>query len=137
MVIFFRLLDISGVNAHVLYQCFKDNSNIEKADFFKILADHLVKPHLHRRAESTRIKRELRTTIRKILSLPDHGEQDTLEEKLQKRKTCHTCPPKIKRKTFYLCRMCHKPTCLVCRKNLQKLYTQSLISLLPVLFYFL
>lgn len=116
---FFRLLDISGVNAYVIHQAFKNNSRLEKADFLKILADELVKPHLHRRVENTKLKRDLRATIKRILRLPEPDREDeVVPDKLEKRKTCYTCPSRIKRKTFYLCKICHKPTCLECASKI-------------------
>lgn len=119
MAFFFRLLDISGVNAYVIHQAFKNNSRLEKADFLKILADELVKPHLHRRVENTKLKRDLRATIKRILRLPEPDREDeVVPDKLEKRKTCYTCPSRIKRKTFYLCKICHKPTCLECASKI-------------------
>lgn len=59
MAIFVRMLDISGVNSHVLYTSFRNNPHIEKADFIKNLAGELVKPHMERRLHNPRISREV------------------------------------------------------------------------------
>lgn len=118
MVIFFRILDISGVNAHIIHQSFKNSKAIEKTDFVKILADELVRPHLERRAANPRIARDLRSSIRRILNIPEERLEQVGMEKLEKRTTCYTCPSSIKRKTFHLCYMCTKPICVECSTKL-------------------
>lgn len=114
MVIFFRILDISGVNAFVVHQAFKNNPVLEKTDFLKLLREELTRPHLERRAINTRIPRQLRFSIRRILRLPEESPEPSGVEKLEKKKTCYICPSQIKRKTFHLCFMCTKPICLEC-----------------------
>lgn len=114
MVLFFRILDISGVNAHIIHQSYKNNTELQKTDFLKTLADELVRPHLERRASNPRILRELRFSIRRILNLPEEHPEPVGTERLEKRKTCYTCPSRLKRKTFHLCYMCTRPICVEC-----------------------
>lgn len=118
MAIFHRLLDISGINSHVLYQSYKNNPQLEKADFIKELADELVRPHLERRLHNTRISREVRLCIRRVLGSNIEIDSPEPPAKLEKRKTCFTCPPRLKRKTFYVCCMCQRPSCIECARML-------------------
>ncbi|KAK9744972.1 Transposase IS4 [Popillia japonica] len=119
-VIFFRLLDISVVNSYILHQCYKNNPIIkEKSVFGMRLAMQLVEDHMRRRRRLTMtvIPRELRTTIGRILGVPDPQEEAGKDDLiLEKRKICHLCPSKKRRMTKYLCLSCKKPVCLQCTK---------------------
>nr|CAI5820883.1 unnamed protein product [Callosobruchus analis] len=70
--------------------------------------------------KSDLLNRDLRTSVRKLPS-----EDEVLQERLIKRKTCYTCPPRIKRKTFYFCKLCYKPTCLECASKICKNYIRT------------
>lgn len=121
MAIFYRLLDMSTVNAFILYQSSKDPI-MNRMQFLKELAKELVTPHMQSRLETPNIHRELRMIIKRILGCDQENEpQDTsvkCEEKLKKRKTCHLCPSTKNRKTAYLCICCQKPVCLECTRKL-------------------
>lgn len=94
MSIFYRMLDISTNNAHILYQ------------------SRLVEPHLQRRLESPYTKEELKLAIKRILGVEAKESAVINNEKLEKRKTCSMCNPKLKRKTSYYCNICMKAICL-------------------------
>jgi len=49
------MLDIASVNAFVLYNLYKNNIEINRAEFIKTLAFSLVKPEMKRQFESKRI----------------------------------------------------------------------------------
>lgn len=59
LVIFYRLLHISGVNSFVLHNSFKNNPILSRSDYMKKLAFKLVKPELVRRYENSSILREI------------------------------------------------------------------------------
>lgn len=110
MAIFFRILDISNVNAFVLYSSHKNTLPMARVDFIKKLAAQLVNPHLKRRSENPYIKHEIHLLIRRILNIKEQPAKENMpERKMQKRKTCSLCSYKKQRKTAYYCIKCNKP----------------------------
>lgn len=63
LAIFYRLLDISSLNSYVLYNSFKNNKTMTRADFLKSLGFELVSPELERCFENTCILREIRSGV--------------------------------------------------------------------------
>lgn len=117
MVIFYRMLDISTVNAHVLYQA--DGANaIERGQFIKILARNTVLQHMQRRVYNTHIPRDIRINLARILGSDLPPEPQNSENIPKTRKTCSSCPPKLNRKSNYQCVSCKKHVCLQCAKQL-------------------
>lgn len=116
MVIFFRILDIASSNAYVVYSSANPDNKISRFTFIKNLANDLVTPQLTRRLANPKIPREIRMNISRVLQLPVPVDE-TVEEKLPTRKTCLICPPKLKKRTSYVCKECKKPTCLDCLKK--------------------
>lgn len=107
MVIFYRMLDISTVNAHVLYQA--DGANtIERGNFIKILARNTVLLHMKRRVYNTHVPRDVRINLARILGSDLPPEPQNLENTPKIRKTCASCPPKLNRKSNYQCNSCKK-----------------------------
>lgn len=117
MVIFYRMLDISTVNAHVLYQADGVNA-IDRGQFIKILARTAVLSHMQRRVYNTHIPRDIRVNLARILGSDLPPEPQNLEDRPKTRKTCASCPPKLNRKSNYQCNTCKKHVCLQCAKQL-------------------
>nr|CAH7731688.1 unnamed protein product [Callosobruchus chinensis] len=120
MALFFMLLDVSTINAYVLHSSYKNSPNMEREDFLKKLARSLVLPQWKKRMVNTRLPRELRVTITKLVGDSDHAgpSNNGLEDHLEKRATCSKCPPRLKRKTQYGCVFCKKPICLQCSRKI-------------------
>lgn len=119
MAIFFRILDISAVNAYVLHYSYRDNEKITRLIFMKKLANALVRPHLERRIQDFHISHELRACIGRVLQIkPPAIIKNNEGDRLEKKKTCHLCDPNKKRKSFYVCYECRKPVCLECTKKI-------------------
>ncbi|CAK1580574.1 unnamed protein product [Parnassius mnemosyne] len=116
----FRLLDLSGVNAFVLYRQCADISDISRGRFLQDLARELVLPHLQRRVYNDRLPRELRLTMERILGEDLPPEPSRIESAVGEndKKTCKVCPARLKRRTRYKCVACHKPICLGCSKTI-------------------
>lgn len=114
MAIFYAMLNISTVNAYVLYQHYKSTANIQRMDFLRQLAWHLVSPFMRHRLENTRVPRELRVRIETMLGVTsgNAAQLEYSDERLETKKTCSFCPYQLKRKTFYVCRKCSRPICL-------------------------
>nr|XP_049692159.1 piggyBac transposable element-derived protein 4-like [Helicoverpa armigera]XP_049696923.1 piggyBac transposable element-derived protein 4-like [Helicoverpa armigera]XP_049708119.1 piggyBac transposable element-derived protein 4-like [Helicoverpa armigera] len=120
MVVFYRILDLSGMNAYILYNMHQPK-NTDRGDFLKSLARSLVLPHLQRRVVCKQLPRELRLVIKRVLA------EDMVEEDIQspetsqgKRRACSICPPKLHRMTVYTCVGCCNPVCLQCSRPLCK-----------------
>lgn len=116
MAIFFQLINLSaGVNAYALYKSYKNTEDISRLEFLKKLAKSLVTPHMLRRLDRGHITLELSLTIKRILRV--RADTPPHQQVLEVRKTCSTCPPRLKRKTKYPCVVCAKPICLECSKK--------------------
>lgn len=120
LVIFYRILDLCGVNAYILYNQHQVKQ-IERGDFLKTLARSLVVPCMQRRCLISNLQKELKLTLTRILraDMP-LGESSNQEMNDSKRKTCRLCPSKLKRKTNYACVSCKQAICLQCSKPLCK-----------------
>lgn len=117
LAVFYRIIDISAVNAYILNQSSRNYSKISRADFLKTLARNLIVPHLQRREHNQRLTRSLRDIIHMILgseSLP----QPVVQKPITTSKLCYICPNKLKRKTTHTCLQCEKPMCMGCSKRL-------------------
>lgn len=102
LAIFYRILDLSGVNAYVIYTSCTNAPSIERGRFMQSLARELVVLHLNRRVYNTHLPRKLTLTIKPILGnnfLPKEPEDHEEVVISQKRKLCNICPSKLKRKT--------------------------------------
>lgn len=95
--IFYRLLDMAGVNTFVLYeQC--QGAKLRRGDFVLHLARELVLPALKQRVYNEKLPRELRMTLRRVLGrdLPPPPPPSEPESS-SARKLCRVCPSKLKR----------------------------------------
>lgn len=118
MAVFFRLFDISTVNAYILYESYRNNNHLERSKFIEKLAFHLVEPQLKRRVE-TSIPRKIKLNILEILGVEEVNQPLEMRvEKLERRKDCSLCHYKKKRRTAYVCWHCQRPICLECAKKL-------------------
>lgn len=111
MVVFFAMLNISGINAQVIY--FGNDQNvIRRKTFLKALSHALVLPHMARRSlETSGIHTGLQQRLKEITQV-DQEQQKEENEKVGKRKRCHTCIGQ-RRLTKYNCKKCKKPICLM------------------------
>lgn len=135
MAIFYRLLNIGTVNSYIMFLCFKNSPDMTRFQFIKELGYELITPHLQARLTSYSLPRELRVTIEKVVEesnklLQPYNQQqrdqqppapraqaDAPGDKMEKRRTCSTCPSAKKRKTAYKCIDCQKPICLECSRK--------------------
>ncbi|XP_049808981.1 uncharacterized protein LOC126252156 [Schistocerca nitens] len=70
LAIFFTLMNISLVNAYVIYRGFPGNPELTRLEYIKNLAEELLDPHLNRRLQNDHLPRELRLNISRILKIP-------------------------------------------------------------------
>lgn len=118
MVLFYRLMDMSGVNAYVLYNKCNNVKKLTRGCFLLSLARELVLPEMKLRVYNDRIPRELRCSIERVIGPKDMPSPPPArayaQEQLGIRKTCAICPSRLKRRTKYSCCLCNKPMCLTC-----------------------
>lgn len=114
MAIFYRILDLAGTNAFVLYESCP-GAKLRRGDFILSLARELVLPILKERVYNNRLPRELRLTIARVLGKDLPPPQPQFQPPGPAgRKLCSICPSKLKRQTRYNCFSCKKPICLQC-----------------------
>lgn len=111
LAIFFTLINISLVNAYVVFSSCPGNQEQKRMVFIKMLARQLIEPHLNSRFLNSRLPRELRLNIGRILEkpLPCEARQD-----LDKQRRCSKCPRKSDKKTKFTCYLCRQPICIGC-----------------------
>lgn len=109
--IFYTLLNISLVNAYVIFSSFPGNPAQKRLDFIKSLAKELVQPQLNLRLLNSHLPRELRQTIARILDKPMPS---NLPKLLEKQVRCGKCPRNKDKKTRFVCTDCSTPICGSC-----------------------
>lgn len=82
MVLLYRVLDLSAMNAYILYNLHQSKA-VERRDFLKNLAHVLVVPHVQRRVINTQLPRELRLTMTRVLG------NDMITENVQDQEISH------------------------------------------------
>ena len=122
MAIFFRMLDLSAINAGILYNLHSHEKTVDRSVFLKLLARSLIVPQMQRRVLNKHLPKELRLSINTVLGpdAPENVREENKAEGNQTRKLCHICPSKLKRKTAYKCDTCMKHVCLQCSKPVCK-----------------
>ncbi|GBP34214.1 PiggyBac transposable element-derived protein 4 [Eumeta japonica] len=116
-----QVLDLSGVNAYVLYKTCTAVRDIPRVQFLQNLAYSLVLlPLLKRRVYNNRLPRELRLAIARVLgpNKPPEPVTEPSESTEAATKTCKICPSRLKRRTKYNCIKCRKSICLGCSKTI-------------------
>jgi len=112
---FFGILDISAVNSYVLFKwnANRDSwSNDARSKYLKNLALSLVKPFMEERVMNQHLPRELRSTIRVVLGMPEEPNgRNKIEDAPRKRGRCSFCPREKDRKSTGDCTKCHASLC--------------------------
>lgn len=119
LAIFYAVLNIASVNAFVLYGSYAQSPKTTRTTFIKNLARQLVEPHLNRRLANSKLPRELRMSIARILDKPIPTEEN-LQQNDGKRRRCQICPRSYDKKTKDICTTCSKPMCDTCRVHVCK-----------------
>ena len=125
LVIFFRILDIAGINSQTIYNN-KPTPNLKRNKYFQEIGAALVSEILRKRSYNFRIPREIRNKAAKCSGIDDPESSKTYETgQSEKKSRCTICPRRndIKKK-LYCCR-CFKKMCLnhlknICETCLQK-----------------
>lgn len=110
---FFGILDISAVNAFVIWKWNKDEpsySNIARTNFLKQLAFSLTEPMMKQRAQNQHLPKELRSTIQNVLGIEEEKIPPPASTSL-KRKRCGFCEVSKDRKGSVFCCKCSQCLC--------------------------
>jgi len=129
LAIFYRMLNIGSVNSFILYMSYQNSPLLVRFEFIKQLSFELMKPHLQKRFCIPSLQLTQKEDIRSVLGkdVPaeeraGQGDGDDADagpsDRMEKRKTCATCPSVKKRKTAYKCILCSKAICLECSRKL-------------------
>ncbi|XP_055918547.1 piggyBac transposable element-derived protein 4-like [Eupeodes corollae] len=118
MPVFYRLLDMSTLNAYIIQQSHERAAKMTRMMFLKGLAKIMCEPHMKERYYTQKLPVQLRMSIGTILKLQPVAQDSDESLKLErnKRKSCSLCPPNKKAKTVHLCGKCKMPICLTCSK---------------------
>lgn len=109
LTLFFRLLDIAGINAMVILRA--NNVSIRKRRMcLRALSIELTKEYVQRRATIVGLPRKLKRNIREHLQMEVDG-ADTEAGRSGTRGTCKICPAKKRRQSKTQCKSCMKNIC--------------------------
>ncbi|XP_045463858.1 piggyBac transposable element-derived protein 3-like [Harmonia axyridis] len=101
MAIFHMILNVSGVNARVLYQLSPTGKELTRIDFLKTLAKELCRSHVVTRISNPKISLKLRNLAANIFDFEiSHPLEPQPRVGTSKRKRCAICPSKKKHLLF-------------------------------------
>lgn len=131
LVLFFRLLDIAGINSQVI--CFSNNPDLKcpRRTFLRQIGFKLVNENICRRATSKTLPKYLRPKIARISGIPENRE---IRPQLPVRKgRCVVCPRQKDIKTKCYCENCSRNMCMahmknICEECLQKIKNSDMES---------
>jgi len=122
MAIFYAILDISGVNSHILQNSTIVPTKMDRRTFLHSLGMSLIREHMERRLTVPTLRKDLKISINQILGIGTSAQQPQVPQpqppSLSKRKRCSICPSKNDRKTSFACIKCNQPICLACAEKI-------------------
>lgn len=108
LTIFFAMLNISGINANIIYRANNDNTRIKRRHFIKNLALSLIQDHLQIQRARVNLPRQLRKRIADFTNEPSIEPPQKIPGA---RRRCQICPSKKDKKTKHTCHACHIYIC--------------------------
>lgn len=108
MVIFYSVLNISGINSMVLYFINNDKIRIPRRQYLRELSFHLIESHLRVRTQIQNLPKSMKLRIRELTKekLPTPNQENT-----PTRGRCAYCDRKKNRPTRMFCKKCYKFLC--------------------------
>lgn len=117
LALFFRFLDMAGVNSHILYVANNisvyDSRKFRRLPFLQRLAMNLLEEHLKERAKVKGLPKDVQYFLAKYKKNEDVSSVSQGED-LPKSGACHVCGTRKNNKTTVRCSLC---TRFVCKKH--------------------
>lgn len=110
MVVFYSLMNVTGINSYIIYVQNNNNKKIKRRSFLEALSYDLINAHLRRRAVNSCLPRLIRQRLAEICKLD--GPESTVTTNNNKIGRCYYCDAKKTRKTRYNCVSCKKYFCM-------------------------
>ena len=110
MTVFYSMLNVSTINAYVLY-CHKPENKLKRRFFIKSICMQLIEDNLKRRMQNIRLKKDLRTGIERLLPKGAETSATTETPILRSAKRCAFYDRSCDRKVKTLCTSCGKHVC--------------------------
>ncbi|CAK1594922.1 unnamed protein product [Parnassius mnemosyne] len=110
MVIFYSLMNETGINSYVLYLQNNPNKKVNRRTFLEALSYDLINSHLRRRAANTLLPKTLKLRLNEICKLD--GPESAATSNNNKIGRCAFCTSKKNRKTRYNCVKCKVYFCM-------------------------
>ncbi|CAH2006447.1 unnamed protein product [Acanthoscelides obtectus] len=112
MVVFYDLLNISGINACCVYKANHPNEKVLRSDFIEKFAWELIKPQIEHRSTISVIPREIRRRARHLLGLeevlPPPPPPDMPGSCIRR---CYICTRSRNKSTRKICHKCSRHAC--------------------------
>ena len=117
LCLFFGMLNIAMVNAHILFSSMFTSTRSNRKSILKDAAFEFCTPFIKIRyeASSERMSRGLRLAMRGILSegtVPSANNEAIGQFRLDKRRRCRQCPSSLDSKTNVGCNKCKNAVCI-------------------------
>ena len=109
LVIFYHLLNVTGINAYVIYKN-KIDCGISRREFLKHLAVDLVKAHQQTRSTVPQLPRAIQQRLKRNAQVQDPGPPSRGGPSTSY-KRCHICPRSMDKKIRFICAKCHHQVC--------------------------
>lgn len=123
--IWYAVMNIASVNSFILFQNGTESS-MRRRNFIIHLGQTLIEPQMRRRLLETRLPRELRSVMQRLLKCDDATINENrpstsqprvpvpdVASRAKKRRRCYMCPSKNDSKHFTMCNKCNEHVCKV------------------------
>lgn len=107
--IWFRMMDITGVNSRIIFNAANPNNELTHQKFIINLGRELIKNQLVRRAQMENIPRQLRQIIRQVGNITENVPHRP-PARPPKRARCYICPRNDNKQSL-ICNQCSKHIC--------------------------
>lgn len=126
LALFFRLLDIVGINAQIIFSSNNPSHEVTRRMFLREVGECLVKPGIRKRINSQYLTKDLRAKAAKLSGVTEENQGQTSRERAPKPGRCTICPRKKDKKTNAYCCKCYEVMCVKHMKNVcEKCFEQD------------
>lgn len=112
LALFYRLIDISGINAQVIFLSNNPDSKLPRRQFLKEVAIELIKPHALRRTSILSLPKNVRQSAQKVSRGRKPCVNAAQNPAPRKKQRCSVCPRSKDIKINTYCESCKSPMCI-------------------------